>query len=30
LTVAEFEKVKVAETIETRGDKRCRAFHSPL
>src|SRR6201982_3019833 len=28
LTVAEFEKVKIAETIETRGDKRCRPFHS--
>jgi hypothetical protein len=30
LTAAEFEKVKIAETIETRGDKRCRPFHSPL
>ena len=30
LTVTEFEKVKIAETIETRGDKRCRPFHSPL
>lgn len=30
LTVAEFEKVKIAETIETRGAKSCRAFHSPL
>jgi superfamily II DNA or RNA helicase len=30
LTVAEFEKVKIAETIEARGDKRCRPFHSPL
>jgi len=30
LTVAEFERVKIAETIETRGDKRCRPFHSPL
>ena len=30
LTIAEFEKVKIAETIETRGDKRCRPFHSPL
>ncbi len=30
LTVAEFEKVKIAETVETRGDKLCRPFHSPL
>ena len=30
LTVAEFEKVKIAETIESRGDKRCRPLHSPL
>jgi superfamily II DNA or RNA helicase len=30
LTIAEFEKVKIAETIETRGDKQCRTFHSPL
>jgi superfamily II DNA or RNA helicase len=30
LTIAEFEKVKMAETIETRGDKQCRPFHSPL
>ncbi|MGE5113235.1 MAG: helicase-related protein [Acidobacteriaceae bacterium] len=30
LTIAEFEKVKIVETIETRGDKRCRPFHSPL
>ena len=30
LTVAELEKVKIAETIETRGDKQCRPFHSPL
>lgn len=30
LTVADFEKVKIAETIETRGDKSCRPFHSPL
>jgi superfamily II DNA or RNA helicase len=30
LTVAEFEKVKIAETVEARGDKRCRPFHSPL
>src|SRR5579872_7249832 len=30
LTVAEFEKVKTAETIETREGKSCRPFHSPL
>jgi superfamily II DNA or RNA helicase len=30
LTAAEFEKVKIAETIESRGDRRCRPFHSPL
>ncbi len=30
LTVAEFEKVKIAETIDSRGDKSCRPFHSPL
>ena len=30
LTVAEFEKVKVAETIETREGKSCRTIHSPL
>jgi superfamily II DNA or RNA helicase len=30
LTVAEFEKVKIAEAIETRGDKFCRPLHSPL
>ncbi len=30
LTIAEFEKVKIAETIESVGDKRCRPFHSPL
>jgi len=30
LTTAEFEKVKIAETIDTRGDKSCRRFHSPL
>jgi superfamily II DNA or RNA helicase len=29
-TSAEFEKAKIAETIETRGDKQCRTFHSPL
>jgi superfamily II DNA or RNA helicase len=30
LTVADFEKVKIAEPVETRGDKSCRPFHSPL
>src|SRR5579864_9113576 len=30
LTASEFEKVKITETIETRGNKRCRPFHSPL
>jgi superfamily II DNA or RNA helicase len=30
LTVAEFQKVRIAETIETRGGKSCRPFHSPL
>jgi superfamily II DNA or RNA helicase len=30
LTAAEFEKVKIAETIESRGDKSCRLLHSPL
>lgn len=30
LTLAEFEKVKIAETVETRGAKPCRPFHSPL
>jgi superfamily II DNA or RNA helicase len=30
LTVAEFEKVKIVETIDARGDKGCRPFHSPL
>ena len=30
LTAAEFGKVKITETIETRGDERCRPFHSPL
>ncbi len=30
LTVAEFEKVKIHESIESRGDKSCRPFHSPL
>src|SRR5882762_5118478 len=30
LTIAEFEKVKIAETIETREGKSCRPIHSPL
>jgi hypothetical protein len=30
LTVAEFEKIKISETIESRGDKSCRPLHSPL
>jgi superfamily II DNA or RNA helicase len=30
LMVADFAKVKISETIETRGDKSCRPFHSPL
>ncbi len=30
LTAAEFEKVKIAETIETREGKSCRLLHSPL
>ena len=30
LTVAEFEKVKIAETIDLRDDKSCRPFYSPL
>src|SRR6201997_2598526 len=30
LTAGEFDKVKIAETIETRGDKSCRPLHSPL
>lgn len=30
LTLAEFEKVKISETIESRGDKSCRPMHSPL
>ncbi len=30
LTLAEFEKVKISETIESRGDKSCRPLHSPL
>jgi hypothetical protein len=30
LTAADFEKVKIAETIESRGEKSCRPIHSPL
>jgi superfamily II DNA or RNA helicase len=30
LTSAEFEKVKIAETVESREGKSCRPFHSPL
>jgi superfamily II DNA or RNA helicase len=30
LTIAEFEKVKIAETVESRGDKACRPIHSAL
>jgi superfamily II DNA or RNA helicase len=30
LTRAEFEKVKISEMIESRGDKSCRPVHSPL
>jgi superfamily II DNA or RNA helicase len=30
LTASEFERVKIAETIETRGGKSCRPLHSPL
>jgi len=30
LTLAEFEKVKISEMIESRGDKSCRPVHSPL
>jgi superfamily II DNA or RNA helicase len=30
LTQAEFEKVKISETIESRGEKSCRPVHSPL
>jgi hypothetical protein len=30
LTIAEFEKVKIAETIGIREGKSCRPFHSPL
>jgi len=30
LTVAEFEKVKISETVESRGNKACRPVHSAL
>ena len=30
LTAADFDNVKLAETIEARGDKACRPLHSPL
>jgi superfamily II DNA or RNA helicase len=30
LTAAEFEKVKISETVESRGDKSCRPVHSAL
>jgi hypothetical protein len=30
LTAADFEKVKLSETIENIGEKSCRPFHSPL
>ncbi|HJT71554.1 MAG TPA: helicase-related protein [Terriglobales bacterium] len=30
LTVAEFEKLKISETVESRGDKPCRPIHSAL
>jgi hypothetical protein len=30
LTAAEFEQVKISEIIESRGEKPCRALHSPL
>ncbi len=30
LTIADFEKVKISESIEFSGDKSCRPFHSPL
>jgi superfamily II DNA or RNA helicase len=30
LTVTEFEKLKIAETIDCHGEKSCRPFHSPL
>ncbi|MBZ5682882.1 MAG: hypothetical protein LAO24_22545 [Acidobacteriia bacterium] len=30
LTVADFEKVKISETIEARGERSCRRLHSPM
>jgi superfamily II DNA or RNA helicase len=30
LTAADFERVKISESIESRGQKRCRPFHSAL
>lgn len=30
LTIADFEKVKISENVESRGDKSCRPFHSAL
>src|SRR5436309_6922259 len=30
LTAAQFEQLKISETIESRGDTPCRPFHSPL
>ncbi len=30
LTAAQFEQHKISETIESRGDKSCKPFHSPL
>jgi superfamily II DNA or RNA helicase len=30
LTAAQFEQFKISETIESRSDKSCRPFHSPL
>jgi superfamily II DNA or RNA helicase len=30
LTVADFKQVKLAQTVEARGDKSCRTLHSPL
>jgi hypothetical protein len=30
LTIREFEKIKIVETIEARGEKSCRPLHSPL
>jgi superfamily II DNA or RNA helicase len=30
LTATDFSQVKIAETIESRGDKPCKALHSPL